>query len=144
MVLGNKAIKELNLIKPFVDENCSPASYDLRVGEISGNLDDKLDPGECILIATKERVELPDNIAAMVKTRSSLARLGVNGGDIGGWVDPGFKGNLTLFVKNLGKRPIELDTLDRFAQIVFFEVKDSTTSYDGNYQDSNGVVESVL
>lgn len=143
MVLGNKKIKEHNLIEPYKEENCSPASYDLTVGEID-NVDNILKPGESCLISTQEKVMLPDNIAAFCRTRSSLARIGISAGDIGGWIDPGYKGNLTLLVANFGKRDFDLDTLDRFTQIIFLDVDSADKLYEGKYQNSDGLMTSYI
>lgn len=143
-MLGNLLIKQLGLVIPFNEENLQPASYDVSIGEITGNIDNDLQPGESVLISTNEYVSLPRNIAAMTKTRSSLARMGLVCGDIGGFVDPGFKGNLTLFLKNEGKKIVDLRTLDRVGQLVFFEVNGVSQEYNGNYQNSQGVTRSVL
>lgn len=143
MVLGSKLIRELELVKPFKEENLQPASYDLSIGEIKKQIDGILLPNESVLISTKERVELPNNVAAFIKSRSSLARVGVSS-DFGGWIDPGYRGNITLYVKNLSNRPMKISEVDRFTQIIFLEVKGVEEGYNGNYQDSNGIAESVL
>lgn len=143
MVLSNKSIKDLKLVNPFMEVNCQPASYDLTIEKISGNIDEFLKPNESVLVSTREFIRLPDNVAAFVKTRSSLARLGIST-DFAGWVDPGFHGNLTLLMKNLGNKDVDLSKIDRFAQVIFLEVEQPTISYDGHYQNSEGIVESVL
>ena len=143
MVLGDSLIKELNMIEPYNDENLQAASYDLSVGSFDRNIDGWLMPKESMLVSTKEYFRLPKNIAAFVKTRSSLARMGVTV-DVGGWVDPGFRGNLTLLISNLGRDPVDLSKIDRFAQIIFLEVAGVSEAYNGNYQDSNGLKRSVL
>lgn len=144
MVLGDSLIRKLNLITPFNEENLQHASYDLTAGEITQNIDDLLLPYETVLISTKERVELPNNVAAFIKTRSSLARMGLIVGDVGGWIDPGYHGNITILVANIGKKEINIEELGRIAQIVFLEVEGSTGGYEGNYQDSEGIVKSIF
>lgn len=143
MILGNSLIKKMGLVIPFDDEAVQPASYDISVGEITGNIDWELKPNESVLISTKEWFSLPNNVAAFVKTRSSLARLGLEVGETGGWVDPGFNGNLTLFMKNKGNKAIDLRNLDRVGQIIFLEVRGVDKGYEGNYQNSKGVTKSV-
>ena len=144
MVLGNQLIKQKGLVVPFNEENLQPASYDISVGEITGNIDWELKPGESVLISTKEWFSLPNDVAAFIKTRSSLARIGLEVGETGGWVDPGYNGNLTLFMKNKGKKAIDLRTLDRIGQIIFLEVSGVDKGYSGNYQNSKGITRSVL
>lgn len=144
MVLGDTLIKKLGLVVPFNEENLQSASYDITIEETIGNIDWELKPGESILISTKEYVSLPNNVAAFVKTRSSLARLGISVGEVGGWVDPGYNGNLTLFMNNNGKKSIDLRELDRVGQLVFLEVTGVSQGYDGNYQNSKGITRSVL
>lgn len=143
MVLGNSIIRNLDIITPFNEENLQPASYDLTVGEITGNIDNELLPGEVALISTKEWVQMPDNTAGLVRTRSSLARMGLST-DFAGWIDPGYKGNITLLIKNLGKKKVDLSKIDRFAQLIFLHVAGVEEAYNGNYQESSGIVRSVL
>lgn len=143
MVLGHTLIKKLGLVIPFNEENLQPASYDISIEDITQNIDDQLLPGETVLISTKEWLNLPNNVAAFVKTRSSLARIGVSV-DFAGWCDPGFKGNLTLLMKNMGKKVVDLNSLDRIGQLIFLEVIGVEDGYDGNYQNSSGIVKSVL
>lgn len=65
-------------------------------------------PGEFILGITKERITLPDDIAAYVDGKSSLGRLGVTAHITSSLVEPGWDGNLVLEIANLGKMPVTL------------------------------------
>jgi dCTP deaminase len=58
-----------------------------------------------------------------------------------GFVDPGFRGHLTLCLTNLGNADITVRQNERIVQMVFHEVKGGNQTYQGRYQDSNGVVE---
>lgn len=144
-VLGDLRIRESNLIEPFCEENLQKSSYDLTLDEYETQYHDNiLKPYETALVSTKEKVKLPHNIAGLCKSRSSYARLGLVTGDIGGWIDAGYHGNITLRVVNHGTEDINMDEIDRFAQIVFFDVDGASGGYDGHYQDSEGLTESVL
>lgn len=66
-----------------------------------------------------ERVNLPDNIVAVVNGRSTLGRLGVTVHVTAGYVDPGFQGTITLEIFNCGPSRIMLFPGDRVAQLVF-------------------------
>ena len=67
-----------------------------------------LHPGEFVLGRTVEWVELPDDIVARLEGRSSLGRLGLLIHSTAGYVDPGWKGTLTLELSNVANLPIAL------------------------------------
>ena len=67
-----------------------------------------LHPGEFVLGQTLEWVELPDDLVARLEGRSSLGRLGLLIHSTAGYVDPGWKGTLTLELSNVANLPIAL------------------------------------
>lgn len=145
MILGDKRIRESNIIKPFKEENLQAASYDLTADDYETQYHDNiLKPYERALISTKEYVKMPANVAAFCKTRSSFARKGLVVGDFGGWIDPGYEGNITLLCINYGSDDINMNEIETFAQIVFVEVDGVSQIYNGHYQKSEGLTESVL
>ena len=79
-----------------------------------------LHPGEFVLGQTLEWVELPDDIVARLEGRSSLGRLGLLIHSTAGYVDPGWKGNLTLELSNVANLPIALYHGMSIGQISFF------------------------
>lgn len=81
-----------------------------------------LKPREFVLTQTLEYVEIPDDLLGRVEGRSSLGRLGVAVHITAGFIDPGFKGNITLEMVNLGHVPIVLYPNQRVCQIVFEEL----------------------
>jgi dCTP deaminase len=81
-----------------------------------------LHPGEFVLGQTLEWVELPDNLVARLEGKSSLGRLGLLIHSTAGYVDPGWKGNLTLELSNVAKLPIALYFGMKIGQISFFEM----------------------
>ncbi|MBN2198055.1 dCTP deaminase [Candidatus Wolfebacteria bacterium] len=76
-------------------------------------------PGEFILGMTKEFVELPEDIAVRIDGKSSLGRLGLVIHSTAGHVDPGFSGNITLEIANIGNLPILLYPNMNICQFVF-------------------------
>jgi dCTP deaminase len=76
-------------------------------------------PGEFVLGRTLERVELPDDIVARIEGKSSIGRLGLIVHATAGFVDPGFKGSLTLEITNLTRIPIKLYAGLPIAQLSF-------------------------
>jgi dCTP deaminase len=67
-----------------------------------------LGPQQFCLGSTVERVEIPDYLVARVEGKSSLGRLGLIVHATAGYIDPGFKGTITLEIYNLNYRPIIL------------------------------------
>jgi dCTP deaminase len=123
------------IITPFSLECLQPASYDLRV------LHDTILPrGVCSLVPSLEWVELPTDLAATLRCRSSFGRKGVL--IAAGYVDPGFRGQLTLCLVNMGSEEIPLYKNNRVVQMIIHEVKGGNRLYDGHYQDSLGVIHS--
>jgi len=76
-------------------------------------------PGEFVLGRTEERVELADDLVARIEGKSSLGRLGLIVHATAGFVDPGFKGTLTLEITNLTRVPIVLWPGKPIAQLSF-------------------------
>lgn len=80
-----------------------------------------LGPGQFILAHSVERLNMPDNLSALLRTKSSMGRIGWEHMDAG-WVDPGFFGSLTLeFKNNLESQSILIRPGDPCGQLVFFE-----------------------
>ncbi len=81
-----------------------------------------LHPNEFVLGQTLEWVELPDDLVARLEGRSSLGRLGLLIHSTAGYVDPGWKGNLTLELSNVASLPIALYSGMKIGQISFFKM----------------------
>ncbi|QLD90192.1 dCTP deaminase [Natronomonas salina] len=82
-----------------------------------------LHPGDFVLGTTKERVEIPNDIIAHVEGRSSLGRLAVVVHATAGLCDPGYEGQITLELSNLGTAPVALTPEMRISQLTFTELK---------------------
>src|SRR5512135_1347927 len=81
-----------------------------------------LHPGEFVLGQTLEWVELPDDLVARLEGKSSLGRLGLLIHSTAGYVDPGWKGNLTLELSNVANLPIALYFGMKIGQISYFRM----------------------
>jgi dCTP deaminase len=121
------------VINPYQRECQQPASYDLRAAS-----DISLVQGTCTLVPTLEWVELPTDLAGTLMCRSSFGRQGVLLG--AGFVDPGFRGQLTLCLTNMGT-DLLVHKNDRIVQMILHEVRGGGDGYSGKYQDSIGAVE---
>ncbi|MBB6647521.1 dCTP deaminase [Halobellus ruber] len=81
-----------------------------------------LHPGDFVLGTTKERVEIPDDLVAHVEGRSSLGRLAIVVHATAGLADPGYEGQITLELSNLGTAPVALTPGMRISQLTFTEL----------------------
>ncbi len=81
-----------------------------------------LHPGEFVLGQVLEWVELPDDLVARLEGKSSLGRLGLLIHSTAGYVDPGWKGTLTLELSNVANLPIALYFGMRIGQISFLRM----------------------
>ena len=160
-------------IEPFAESNLQPASYDLTLGNEfererggdrrrpaqsieSGPADRRsvttekieIQPGEFVLGHTEETVSLPSHITGEVKGRSSVGRLGLIP-HTAGWIDPQFKGQITLEFVNHSSYPVSIESRQRIAQIVFCYTNNPVeTGYgekdDAKYQGQSGVTASRI
>lgn len=171
MILSDKTImkmlKEGTLeISPLTDEQIQPASVDVRLGNTFSIVEDSsmgittmenkisykiietdtyiLLPGQFVLATTMEYFSLPNNLTAFVEGRSSLGRMGLFIQNAG-WVDPGFKGEITLELFNANRCAIELKAGRRVGQLVFAQMDDDALHpYNGKYQGQKGATGSRI
>jgi dCTP deaminase len=123
-------------IDPFSDKSLSPAGYDLR-----NDAQMAIDIGKQGLLHTMERLEMGPSICGQIYIRSSFAREGLVGSFA--FIDPGFQGQLTLSLINLGGATVEITEGERIAQVVFNKMsRSSSKPYSGRYQNSTGTVSS--
>lgn len=106
-------------------------------------------PGEFVLASLKEYVSIPDDLVGRLEGRSSLGRVGLMVHSTAGYVDPGFRGHLTLELANVGKLPIKLYPGMRICQIVFQNMTSPALTPYGSkkgskYQDETGATQSRI
>lgn len=90
-------------------------------------------PNVYYLVKTIEKVNMPENIAAMVLPRSTLFRSGIILRT--GMVDPGYNGELYFGLVNHNTLAAEIELGARFAQIYFTEVRGkAVNTYRGQWQ----------
>ena len=102
-----------------------------------------LHPGDFVLGTTLERVEVPPDLIAHVQGRSSLGRLAVVIHATAGIIDPGYRGQITLELSNLGTAPVALTPGMRISQVIFTELSSPAERPYGaergsKYQDQQG------
>ena len=101
-------------------------------------------PQSFLLATTREYIEVPSHITAFVEGRSSIGRMGLFIQNAG-WVDPGFKGQITLELYNANSLPILLKAGRRICQLVFCKIDQPVlSSYKGKYQGQRKATGSLI
>ena len=77
-----------------------------------------LHPDDFALGSTLETVSIPTDLVGQVDGRSSVGRLAIVVHATAGLIDPGFTGQITLELSNIGRIPVRLYPGMRIAQIV--------------------------
>ena len=167
MILSDNSIRQRIdegslIINPLEKDAIQPASIDCTLGDdflvvdenrmetITLNSEIKyrqlkantitLPPHSFLLATTREHVELSNDLTAFVEGRSSIGRMGLFI-ENAGWVDPGFKGRITLELFNANSLPIKLEAGRRICQLVFCKMETvASRPYKGKYQGQTSTV----
>lgn len=144
-------------MRKFTNHNVGPASIDLTLADKvlipvqkdQITLGDKVEyeeirftkdhpfilkPGEFVLGATNEFISFSSSVCGFVQGRSSIGRIGLTVQNAG-FIDPGFRGTITLELVNESRMAIALIPGYRVVQVVMMEVRDNSEKYDGKYND---------
>lgn len=161
MILSDKTLEQMIekrelVVEPLTPESIQPASIDCTLGNHFLVLEDRdmeiitldseikyrsiesdeitMPPHSFLLATTNEYIELPNNLTSFVEGRSSIGRIGLFIQNAG-WVDPGFKGQITLELYNANSLPIRLQAGRRICQLVFCKMdQEARNPYNGKYQ----------
>ena len=143
--LGNEFLEfERSNIPCIHPESEEETEEDTRRRVVESGDEYVLHPGDFVLGTTYETVEIPDDLVARVEGRSSLGRLAVVVHATAGFVDPGYRGQITLELSNLGTAPVALRPEEmRISQIVLTELSSPAETPYGDergskYQDQDG------
>jgi len=137
VTLPAQTIRRLRPIEPFHERTVAggktfglgPAGYDVRIAETLW-----LWPLWGRLASTIERFDMPDDVIAEVKDKSSWARKFVTVQNT--VIEPGWRGYLTLELTRHLPWPIRIKAGTPIAQIVFKRLEEPTDQpYRGKYQD---------
>lgn len=147
-----------SLFNDFDENRLQPASYDLTLSKTilipSRGLIDTLvlkrnsvkydtvqapvvlTPGEFVLGSTREFIKLPNDIGARFEGKSTLGRIGLSTHVTAGFIDPGFRGVLTVEIKNMSfSTTIVLNPGMSIGQICFYSMNEPAVH---SYGSSNG------
>ena len=89
-------------------------------------------PGDYYLVSTVEVINTPKDLMPLVFPRTSLFRAGLL--LLNSKTDPGYKGQLTMGLKNLSQFEVSLQMGARICNIVFFKIEGQTVAYRGQHQ----------
>ena len=90
------------------------------------------EPGQYYLIKTMEKVNLPTTISGIIFPRTTLFRSGL--ALMNGIVQPGYSGELTFGLANLGPARMRVSFGARIVHITFHEVLGEGKKYRGQWQ----------
>lgn len=149
------------VIQPFEEDTVRENGVDLRIGNSiarmrnTGRLLDTrsdgfedfyevyeadefvINPGEHVLLHTKEYIKLPVDLMGFVNLRSSYARVGLIIPPT--IIDANFEGQLTIELVG-GDFPVKLYADDRFLHVVFAKLTSPVERpYKGRYQGQRGI-----
>lgn len=156
-ILERLRVKKDLIINPLNTNDIQPCSVDLHLGPELKTIQGKeytlrphsymiLEPSDFILGSTREYVEIPEDLVAIVDGKSSLGRLGITAHVTAGYIDAGFKGNITLEIANLSDEPFILKKDMPIAQIVFNTLTTNVNrpygsdGLNSHYQSSKGTI----
>lgn len=154
-------VKEQNLVENLCQrelDNPEGAGFDLRVDEVfiieggesylgenerktpragliakyEKDKDILLKPGDYVLVKTIEKVNQPANIGAIFRPRSTLQRSGI--ALFTAMSSPGYSGEFTFGMKNVGNNNFRLELGARIVHIIFFKTGENVSEYRGQWQ----------
>ncbi|MBW6451829.1 MAG: hypothetical protein K0B02_03810 [DPANN group archaeon] len=158
-------VKEKNIVENLPEsefEKEGGIAFDLRIGEIyeligSGHMglnerktpDTKLigkfdenkitqiilEPGKYYVIKTIETINCPKDLAFVMIPRSTLYRSGIQ--ILCGVGDPGYSGQCTYGLINLGPKLFTIELGTRIVNIMFYNIDGDAKLYKGNYLGGN-------
>jgi len=169
-----KAQEEYNIVSPLAEQSVQPNSIDLCISDrflkMAGFTDEFeavyehllymqsdesgrryddfifIRPHSFVLGTTIETVNIPLNLMGTIVGRSSIARLGIQI-ECAGLVDTGFKGQLTLEIKNMTDKWVPIKKYARVAQLRLETISTPLSvedAYNGKYQGQKGATGSRI
>ena len=126
LIDGKKILPKHKPLKPTLIQTGYGEKEDYVVGW-------KLIPQQTYIAQVKDQIKIGESNAQFYLPRSTLLRAGVNVYTALG--DLGYNGHLSFMIINHGPRSFFIQQGERFAQLVDFEVRGGSESYDGDYQE---------
>lgn len=147
MILSGDTLRLVRPVSPFAERTVhngmtygvSFAGYDIRIKQSL-----MLRSGDFSLASTVEEFEMPADVMAVVHDKSTWARRGLS--VFNTVLEPGWKGHLTLELKNQHHvNHLTIQAGDPIAQVVFMRMDKASGVYTGKYnQQPDRPVEAIL
>jgi len=120
-----------NSRRPYIDvrEDMSDLTEMMEIDEDKPFM---LHPGEFVLASTREHIELPEDLVARLEGKSSLGRIGLLIHSTAGYVDPGWKGHLTLELSNVANLPVTLYYGMKIGQLSYLRLSTAVENLYGS------------
>jgi dCTP deaminase len=106
---------------PFIDPKAPQEGLTSKV-DATDEAPFILHPGEFVLGSTLEVIGLADDIVARLEGKSSLGRIGLLIHSTAGFIDPGFRGQVTLELSNVAGLPIAIYPGMKIGQVSFYQL----------------------
>lgn len=114
----------------FVNEYGEEIERTIRIGNQI-----EIEPKEFVLATSACYIRLPDNISALLHTRSSIGRMGILSHTTAGLIDAGFEGEITFELFNCSNTTKRLSLDIPIAQLTFHRLgTPAINPYNGVYQ----------
>lgn len=136
MILSAATLRRLRPVEPFrerevvngMSRGLSGHGYDIAIDQ-----EVLLWPGRFVLVSSRERFRMPNDVAGIVHDKSTWARRGVAVQNT--VIEAGWEGYLTLELTLHGWRPIRIRAGDPIAQVIFHYLDGPAEPYRGKYQN---------
>jgi deoxycytidine triphosphate deaminase len=92
----------------------------------------EIKPGEYYLVKTIESVDIPLDMLADCRTRTSLFRAGL--ALFAGVGSPGYQGQLVFGLSNLGLLPVTIQMGARICSLLFYRLEETGIAYRGQHK----------
>lgn len=119
--LDKRVLVFRNSRRPYIDIREEMTDLTEMI-EIEDDSPFMLHPGEFVLASTLEHIELPEDLVARLEGKSSLGRIGLLIHSTAGYVDPGWKGHLTLELSNVSNLPVTLYYRMKIGQLSYLRL----------------------
>ena len=132
-----------NSRRPFIDVKSDMSDLTEMI-EVDDGSPFMLHPGEFVLASTLEYISIPDDLVSRLEGKSSLGRIGLLIHSTAGYVDPGWKGHLTLELSNVANLPVTLYYGMKIGQLSFLRLStpaDQVYGSDGLGSKYQGQIE---
>ena len=133
----NRALRPISFLLP---KNFKPKFKKIHLRQFTSENPFYINPGECVLVSSKENLLVPEDLVMDIRLKSSRARELYNH-SLAFWFDPGWRGIGTLEIQNIStfaKLPLYYDL--KIGQIIYNQLTATCSKpYSGKYKYAGGV-----